>query len=114
MTAVALMAQATERIEIGTAVVPVQTRHPVELVQQALSTQLVAGGRFTLGLGPSHHWIIDDMAGLPYERPAALRPPLGVYRASGGHHGCHRSDLLLAPSALRHRGNSRGILHGSS
>lgn len=72
MTAVALMAQATERIEIGTAVVPIQTRHPVALVQQALSTQLVAEGRFTLGLGPSHHWIIDDMVGLAYERPAAL------------------------------------------
>lgn len=72
MTAVALMARSTERIEIGTAVVPIQTRHPVALVQQALSTQLVANGRFTLGLGPSHHWIIDDMVGLPYERPAAL------------------------------------------
>ena len=72
MTAAALMAQATERIEIGTAVVPIQTRHPVALVQQALSTQLIAQGRFTLGLGPSHHWIIDDMVGLPYERPAAL------------------------------------------
>jgi F420-dependent oxidoreductase-like protein len=24
-----------------------------------------------LGVGPSHHWIIGDMLGLPYERPAA-------------------------------------------
>jgi F420-dependent oxidoreductase-like protein len=24
-----------------------------------------------LGVGPSHHWIIQDMLGLPYERPAA-------------------------------------------
>lgn len=72
MTAAALIAQATTRIEIGTAVVPIQTRHPVALLQQALSTQLVAGGRFALGLGPSHHWVIEDMIGLPYERPAAL------------------------------------------
>jgi F420-dependent oxidoreductase-like protein len=72
MTAAALVARATERIEIGTAVVPLQSRHPVALLQQALSTQLVAEGRFTLGLGPSHHWIIQDMMGLPYERPAAL------------------------------------------
>jgi F420-dependent oxidoreductase-like protein len=72
MTAAALVAHATSRIEIGTAVVPLQTRHPVALLQQALSTQLVAEGRFTLGLGPSHHWIIADMVGLPYERPAAL------------------------------------------
>ena len=72
MTAAALVAHETSRIEIGTAVVPLQSRHPIALVQQSLSTQLIAEGRFTLGLGPSHHWIIADMLGLPYERPAAL------------------------------------------
>jgi 5,10-methylenetetrahydromethanopterin reductase len=29
------------------------------------------GGRLSLGLGVSHHWVIDEMLGLPYERPAA-------------------------------------------
>lgn len=71
MTAVALMGRETSRIELGTAVVPTQTRHPIALLQQALSTQLVCEGRFTLGLGPSHHWIVSDMLGLSYERPAA-------------------------------------------
>ena len=37
LTAAALVAEATTRIEIGTAVVPVQPRHPVALAQQALS-----------------------------------------------------------------------------
>ena len=50
---------------------PVQPRHPIALAQQALSTQAVCEGRLTLGLGVSHHWIIDEMLGLPYERPAA-------------------------------------------
>jgi len=72
MTAAALIAHETSRIEIGTAVVPLQSRHPIALVQQSLSTQLVAQGRFTLGLGPSHHWIIQEMLGLSYEKPAAL------------------------------------------
>ena len=72
MTAAALVAHTTSRIEVGTAVVPLQTRHPVALLQQALSTQLVATGRFALGIGPSHHWIVEDMVGLPYDRPAAL------------------------------------------
>jgi F420-dependent oxidoreductase-like protein len=72
LTAVALMAGATTRIELGTAVMPIQSRHPVAMAQQALSTQAVCEGRFTLGLGPSHHWIVDDMLGLPYERPAHL------------------------------------------
>jgi F420-dependent oxidoreductase-like protein len=72
MTAVALLGQVTERIEIGTAVVPIQTRHPLIMAQQALTTQVACCGRFSLGLGPSHHWIISDQLGMPYDRPARL------------------------------------------
>ena len=70
LTAAALIGAVTTTIEIGTAVVPVQPRHPVALAQQALSTQAVCEGRLTLGLGVSHHWIVDEMLGLPYEKPA--------------------------------------------
>jgi F420-dependent oxidoreductase-like protein len=71
LTAAALIGATTGRIEIGTAVVPVQPRHPIALANQALSTQAVCEGRLALGLGVSHHWIVDEMLGLPYERPAA-------------------------------------------
>jgi F420-dependent oxidoreductase-like protein len=79
MTAAALVGAETTRIEIGTAVVPVQPRHPVALAQQALSVQAVCQGRFSLGLGVSHHWIIEEMLGLPYEQPlATMRAYLDV------------------------------------
>ena len=71
MTAAALVGTATARIEVGTAVVPVQPRHPVALAQQALSVQAACDGRFSLGLGVSHHWIIEEMMGLRYEHPVA-------------------------------------------
>jgi F420-dependent oxidoreductase-like protein len=71
LTALALMGHATSRIELGSAVMPIQSRHPVAMAQQALSTQAACDGRLTLGLGPSHHWIVGDMFGLPYDRPAA-------------------------------------------
>jgi F420-dependent oxidoreductase-like protein len=71
-TAITLMGRSTERIELGTAVVPIQTRHPIAMAQETLSIQAVCEGRFTLGLGASHHWIIEDMLGLSYERPAHL------------------------------------------
>lgn len=71
MTVVALLGQATGRIELGTAVVPIQTRHPLIMAQQAQTTQVACGGRFTLGIGPSHHWIVTDQLGLSYDRPAA-------------------------------------------
>jgi F420-dependent oxidoreductase-like protein len=83
LTAATLIGDRTSRIEIGTAVVPVQPRHPIALAQQTLSTQAVCGGRLTLGLGVSHHWIIDEMLGLPYERPAAtMRSYLDVLDAA--------------------------------
>jgi F420-dependent oxidoreductase-like protein len=72
LTAATVMGARTSRIEIGTAVVPIQTRHPIALLQQALSTQAVLGGRLALGLGVSHHWIVDEMLGLPYDRPLGL------------------------------------------
>lgn len=72
MTAIALLGQVTDRIEIGSAVVPLQTRHPVAMAQQALTTQVACDGRFALGMGPSHKWIIDGQLGLSYERPAHL------------------------------------------
>ena len=72
LTAITLMGRATSRVELATAVMPIQTRHPIAMAQQALANQAVCEGRFTLGLGPSHHWIVADMLGLPYERPARL------------------------------------------
>jgi len=70
LTMVALMAAHTTTIELGTAVVPLQAQHPSALARQALSVHALAAGRLALGVGPSHHWIIQDMLGLPYEKPA--------------------------------------------
>jgi F420-dependent oxidoreductase-like protein len=85
LTAATLAGAETSRIEVGTAVVPVQPRHPIALAQQALSTQAVCGGRLTLGLGVSHHWVIDEMLGLPYERPVpTMRAHLDVLDAAFG------------------------------
>jgi F420-dependent oxidoreductase-like protein len=69
LTAATVVGAETSRIEIGTAVVPVQPRHPIALAQQILSVQAVCEGRLAVGLGVSHHWVIDEMLGLPYEHP---------------------------------------------
>jgi F420-dependent oxidoreductase-like protein len=71
LLAVTLLGTRSSRIEIGTAVVPLQAQHPIALARQALSAHAATGGRLALGLGPSHHWIVRDMLGLAYERPAA-------------------------------------------
>jgi F420-dependent oxidoreductase-like protein len=70
--AITLMGQATGRIELGTAVVPIQTRHPIAMAQEVASVQAVCEGRFSIGLGVSHSWVIRDQLGLSFEGPAAL------------------------------------------
>jgi F420-dependent oxidoreductase-like protein len=70
LTLSALGGRETSSIEIGTAVVPTYSRHPLYMAQQALSTQAATGGRFVLGLGPSHQVVIENMLGLSYEKPA--------------------------------------------
>jgi F420-dependent oxidoreductase-like protein len=52
--------------------VPIQTRHPIAMAQEVMSVQAVADGRFSLGIGVSHDWVIADQLGLPFERPARL------------------------------------------
>jgi F420-dependent oxidoreductase-like protein len=72
LLAIALMGVRTTRIELGTAVVPLQAQHPIALARQAMSVQAATEGRLALGIGPSHHWIVRDMLGLPYARPAGF------------------------------------------
>lgn len=70
ITASALAGHVTERIEIGTAVVPTFPRHPTALAQQALTAAAACRGRFTLGIGLSHPPVIEGLLGLSYGRRA--------------------------------------------
>jgi len=65
-----IVGRETERIELGTAVVPSYPRHPMAIAQQALTTQAASGGRFALGIGLSHQVVIEGMMGLSYDKPA--------------------------------------------
>ena len=68
---IAIAARATSRIEFGTAVLQTYTAHPVLMASRALSVAGAIGtpGRFTLGIGPSHHPVIEGMFGLSYATP---------------------------------------------
>src|SRR5260221_10172357 len=69
LTVIALAGRVVPDIELETAVVPVYTRHPVAMAQQALTTQAAIGGRLTLGIGLSHRPVVENMWGLSFERP---------------------------------------------
>ena len=81
LTVLALAGAHTSRIELGVGVVPTYPRHPVALAQQALTTAAASGGRFALGIGPSHRPGIEGSFGMSYDRPALhTREYLSVLR----------------------------------
>jgi 5,10-methylenetetrahydromethanopterin reductase len=54
--------------ELGTAVIPAQTRHPMVLAEQALTVQALSGGRLALGLGLAHSATLESVYGLSPRR----------------------------------------------
>lgn len=70
LTVAALAGAAVPGIEVGTGVVQTYPRHPISLAGQALTVAVATGGRFTLGVGPSHKQFIEGVYGLSYDRPA--------------------------------------------
>lgn len=82
--AVSLFAAAaahTNRIGLGTAIVPTYPRHPIMLASQALVLASLGPGRFRLGIGPSHRPTIEGMFGLPMGKPLDhLREYLTILR----------------------------------
>lgn len=69
MTTLALVGRSVPRIELGIAVVPTYPRHPMQMAQQALTTNAAVGGRFTLGIGLSHQPVVEGMWGMPFDKP---------------------------------------------
>jgi len=69
MTVFAAAAVQTNRIKLGTAIVPTFPRHPFVVIQQAVVLGQLAPGRFRLGVGPSHKPSIEGSFGIPFERP---------------------------------------------
>ena len=81
ITLFAAAAMQTEHIGFGTAIVPTYPRHPAALAGQAQALAGLAPGRFRHGVGPIHKWIIEDMFGLPFDRPLEhLREYMAVLR----------------------------------
>ena len=128
MGAFTVIGRETERIELGTAVVPTYPRHPVTMAQQALTVQAASRNRFTLGIGLSHKFVIEDMWGMSFDKPArhmrdyleALLPLLRgeethveneSYRinATYGVPGTEPPQVLLAAMAPRMLANYGGI-----
>lgn len=98
LTALAVAGTRTSRLRLGTAVLPAPVTHPLAMAAAAMSVQSASSGRFTLGLGASHRFLVETAWGGSYARPvqrmrdyvSALRP------AMAGESVDVRTDLLTA------------------
>ena len=55
-------------IDVGSAVLPIQNQHPMQLAQRALTLNMIANGRFTLGIGVTHRAVTEGMWGISWDR----------------------------------------------
>jgi len=70
LAAMALAGRATSTIELGTSVLQTYSCHPLLQANRAAATaNAVGGGRFTLGIGPSHQPVVEGVLGLSYATP---------------------------------------------
>jgi F420-dependent oxidoreductase-like protein len=116
----AAYAHSTERVKLGTGVLPIYTRHPTAMAQMAATLDELAGGRFILGIGISHKVTVEGMWGLSLEDPVgAMREYLTIVRtmlregsvgfegrhftARASYSAPHRADLPIMISALNPR-----------
>ncbi len=82
LTVLTAYALATERIRVGTGVVPIYTRTPATMAQTAATIDDLSDGRLTLGLGVSHRPVVEGWHGQTIDRPAAeMREYAQIVRA---------------------------------
>lgn len=82
LTVLTAYAMRTERIRLGTGVVPIYTRTPATMAQTAATIADISGGRLNLGLGVSHRPVVEHWHGQTIDRPVAeMREYVAIVRA---------------------------------
>lgn len=77
----AAAAMATERVKLGTAIVPAFPKHPLALAAQAMAMQQLAPDRLRLGIGTAHAYGMTDVYHFDFRKPLSqLREYLEVLR----------------------------------
>lgn len=101
----ALLAGATDAINLGTSIVNIWGRDAQAARMAALTLAEASGGRFVLGLGVSHPHLAAKLRGHRFERPLTrMRQYLAAYRAAvyrGPAAGGSEPPVMVA--ALRER-----------
>jgi len=80
-TVLAAYATVTTRVQLGTAVIAIQTRTPVMMAMSFASLHVLSGGRAVIGLGVGSPVIAERWHGVPYPPPlTAMREAVTILR----------------------------------
>jgi len=99
VVAIALIASATERATIGTAVLVLPLRNPVVFAKQAASLDVLSGGRLALGLGAG--WLREEFEalGVPFDaRGRRLVDGIRILRECWT--GTYQEDIVFSPTPV--------------
>jgi F420-dependent oxidoreductase-like protein len=82
LTVLAAYACRTERIKLGTGVLPMYSRTPAATAQTAATIDELSGGRMVLGIGVSHKVTVEGWFGQTIDKPVReMREYAGAVRA---------------------------------
>jgi alkanesulfonate monooxygenase SsuD/methylene tetrahydromethanopterin reductase-like flavin-dependent oxidoreductase (luciferase family) len=82
LTVLTVYALNTSRIRLGTGVVPIYTRTPATMAQEAATIDEVSGGRLNLGLGVSHRPVVEGWYGQTIDKPVReMKEYVAIVRA---------------------------------
>jgi F420-dependent oxidoreductase-like protein len=82
-TLMGYIAARTERVQIGSGILPIYSRTPALLAQTAAGLDAVSGGRAILGLGASGPQVVEGWHAVPYDKPVArTREIIEICRAA--------------------------------
>ena len=99
VVAMALIAGATERATIGTAVLVLPLRNPVVFAKQAASLDVLSGGRLALGLGAG--WLREEFEALGVPFDARGRRLVDGIRILGEcWTGTYQEDIVFSPTPV--------------
>ena len=81
LTSLASIALNTERIRLGTGILPIFARTPTNTAMGAAGMAAVSGDRFILGLGVGHRPTVEAGDGVPFKQPMTrLRETIQIVR----------------------------------
>ena len=101
LTRLAAFATATNRVRLGTGILPVFSRTPTLTAMSALGMDLLSEHRFTLGLGVGHQGSVEGVHGIPFQRPVTrIKETIDIVKGLlGGEAVSHQGKVFNVKNA---------------